>query len=54
MEKEKIRKMISGFGVGAGVGVCFGVSMDNIWLGLLLGAGVGLCYATAFGAFRKD
>ena len=46
--------MISGLGIGAGVCLCFGVAMDNIWTGLLLGVGVGLCYASAFGAFKKD
>lgn len=48
MKKDKILKIISGFGIGAGVGLCFGVAMDNIWLGLALGLGVGSCYAVAF------
>ena len=48
MKKDKILKIISGFGIGLGVGTCFGVAMDNIWLGLALGLGVGSCYAVAF------
>ncbi|MBQ1976585.1 MAG: hypothetical protein II227_04020 [Clostridia bacterium] len=54
MTKKKLLKLISGLGVGIGVGTCFGVSMDNVAVGFLLGIGVGLCYAVAFGAFRND
>lgn len=49
-----IRKFISGLCVGAGIGICFGVSTGNILTGLLLGLGSGLCYAVAFGAFKKE
>ena len=35
--------------MGLGVGLCFGVAMDNIALGLCLGMGVGLCYSVALG-----
>ena len=54
MKKEKILKLISGLGVGAGIGICFGVARDNILVGFLVGLGFGLCYAVAFGAFRKE
>ena len=54
MKKEKLLKLIGGFGVGAGIGLCFGVAMDNILVGFLAGLGVGLCYAVAFGAFKKE
>ena len=54
MKKAKILKLIGGLGIGAGIGSCFGVAMNNIWAGLLLGLGVGLCYAVALGAFKKD
>lgn len=54
MKKDKMLKIISGFGIGAGVGLCFGVAMDNIWLGLLLGLGVGSCYAVAFTSNKPE
>ena len=54
MKKDNILKLIGGLGIGCGIGMCFGVSMDNIILGLLMGMGVGLCFAVSFGAFRKD
>ena len=54
MKKDKILKIISGFGIGLGVGTCFGVAMDNIWLGLALGLGVGACYAVAFTANKPE
>ena len=54
MEKNNILKLLGGLGAGIGVGTCFGVAMDNIFLGLLLGVGIGLCFAVGFGAFRKD
>ena len=54
MKKRKILKLISGLGIGVGIGMCFGVAMDNILVGFLIGLGVGLCYAVGFGAFRKE
>ena len=48
MDKKRILKIISGLCVGLGVGVCFGIAMDNVITGLLLGLGVGMCYAVAF------
>ena len=54
MKKSKILKLVGGICVGMGVGVCFGVAMNNLLPGLLLGVGVGLCYAVVFGAFKKD
>ena len=54
MKKDKILKILSGFGIGLGVGTCFGVAMDNIWLGLAIGLGVGACYATAFTANKPE
>lgn len=53
MKKDRILKLIGGFGVGIGVGTCLGVAINNILVGFLLGIGVGLCYAVAFGAFKK-
>ena len=54
MKKDKMLKIIGGLGIGLGVGVCFGVAMNNIWLGLALGLGVGTCYATAFIANKPE
>ena len=54
MKKDKILKIISGFGIGAGVGLCFGVAMDSLWLGLALGLGVGSCYAVAFTSNKPE
>lgn len=53
---KKINKMklLSGLGCGLGVGTCFSVAMDNLYLGLLFGLGIGLCYAIAFGAFKGE
>ena len=53
MNNKKILKFVGGLCVGVGVGICFGVAMNNIITGILLGLGVGVCYAVAFGAFRK-
>ena len=38
-----------GLCMGMGVGLCFGVAMDNMALGLCMGMGVGLCYSVALG-----
>ena len=38
-----------GLCIGAGIGLCFGVALDNMGLGLCLGLGVGLCYGVALG-----
>ena len=38
-----------GLCLGVGVGLCFGVAMDNIALGLCMGMGVGLCFSVALG-----
>ena len=54
MNKSKIMKIISGLCMGLGVGVCFGVSMQNVWLGLLMGLGVGLCFGVAFSSIKND
>ena len=54
MMNHKLLKLIGGLCVGAGVGVCFGLAMDNLLTGILLGLGIGLCYAVAFGAFKEE
>lgn len=51
---EQNQKSSGGFNpiglcIGAGIGLCFGVAMDNLALGLCLGLGVGLCYGVALG-----
>jgi len=38
-----------GLCMGMGVGLCFGVAMDNMALGLCMGMGVGLCFSVALG-----
>ena len=38
-----------GLCMGVGVGLCFGVAMDNIALGMCMGMGVGLCFSVALG-----
>ena len=38
-----------GLCMGMGVGLCFGVAMDNLALGLCMGMGVGLCDCVARG-----
>ena len=38
-----------GLCLGMGVGLCFGVAMDNIALGMCMGMGVGLCFSVALG-----
>ena len=43
-----------GLCIGAGIGLCFGVAMDNMALGLCLGMGVGLCYAVALGSKKEN
>lgn len=53
MKKEKILRIVSGLCIGAGVGLCFGISMNNVIVGVLGGLGVGLCYAVAFSHFSK-
>ena len=50
----KIAKLFSGLGIGFGIGTCFGVSTNNMAMGLLMGLGMGLCYATSFGAFKEE
>lgn len=54
MEKSKLLKIIGGLCIGLGVGLCFGIAMDNIWLGLLMGLGVGLCFSSAFSSINND
>ena len=54
MKSKNVLKLIGGLCVGAGIGTCLGVAMNNIPVGILLGVGCGLCYAVAFGAFRKN
>lgn len=51
---DQSKKVSGGFNpiglcMGMGVGLCFGVAMDNMALGLCLGMGVGLCYGVALG-----
>lgn len=48
-----------GLCMGMGVGLCFGVAMDNMALGICMGMGVGLCFSVALGQHassddRKD
>ena len=38
-----------GLCLGMGVGLCFGVAMDNVALGMCMGMGVGLCFSVALG-----
>lgn len=38
-----------GLCMGMGVGLCFGVAMDNMGAGIALGMGVGLCLCVALG-----
>lgn len=38
-----------GLCMGVGVGLCFGVAMDNMALGSAMGMGVGLCFSVALG-----
>lgn len=38
-----------GLCLGVGVGLCFGVAMNNMALGLCMGMGVGLCFSVALG-----
>jgi hypothetical protein len=38
-----------GLCMGMGVGLCFGVAMDNMGAGIALGMGVGLCFCVALG-----
>ena len=48
-QKNQRRFNPAGLCIGAGIGLCFGVAMDNLALGLCLGLGVGLCYCTVLG-----
>lgn len=48
-----------GLCMGMGVGLCFGVAMDNMALGICMGISVGLCFSVALGQHassddRKD
>ncbi|MBE5809738.1 MAG: hypothetical protein E7318_02260 [Clostridiales bacterium] len=43
-----------GLCMGLGVGLCFGVAMDNMGLGIALGLGVGLCFCVALGQKKED
>lgn len=54
MNKSKLLKIISGLCIGLGIGICFGIAMDNIWLGLLMGLGVGFCFSAAFSSIKND
>ena len=38
-----------GLCLGMGVGLCFGVAMDNVALGMCMGMGVGLCFSVTLG-----
>ncbi len=38
-----------GLCMGVGVGLCFGVALDNMGAGIALGMGVGLCFSVALG-----
>ena len=43
-----------GLCMGMGVGLCFGVAMDNMALGLCMGMGVGLCFSVALGQLTSS
>lgn len=43
-----------GLCIGAGIGLCYGVALDNMGLGLCLGLGIGLCFCVALGHKRED
>ena len=45
-----------GLCMGMGVGLCFGVAMNNMALGICMGMGVGLCFSVALGqhAYTDD
>lgn len=56
MEKQKNQKQKQSGGfnpiglcIGAGIGLCYGVALDNMGLGLCLGMGIGLCFSVAMG-----
>ena len=38
-----------GLCMGVGVGLCFGVALDNMGAGIALGMSVGLCFSVALG-----
>lgn len=42
-----------GLCLGAGVGLCFGVAMDNIALGMCMGMGVGLMVALTMAHYAR-
>lgn len=57
--KEQKNKSSGGFNpiglcIGAGIGLCFGVAMDNLALGLCMGMGIGLCYSVVLGRSKGD
>ena len=38
-----------GLCIGMGIGLCFGVALDNMGLGLCLGMSIGVCFSVALG-----
>ncbi len=38
-----------GLCMGVGIGLCYGVALDNMGLGICLGMGIGLCFSVALG-----
>lgn len=56
MEKQnnQNKKQSGGFNpiglcIGLGIGLCYGVALDNMGAGICLGMGVGLCFCVALG-----
>ena len=43
-----------GLCIGLGIGLCYGVALDNMGLGLCLGMGMGVCFCVALGHKKKD
>ena len=43
-----------GLCIGMGIGLCFGVALDNMGLGLCLGMSIGVCFSVALGRRKED
>ena len=43
-----------GLCIGLGIGLCFGVALDNMGLGLCLGMSIGVCFSVALGHRKED
>jgi cyanate permease len=48
MEDKRIVKIIAGFCVGIGVGICIFAASGQILSSILIGVGLGLCLSVAF------